>query len=64
MEEIKKGDLVRFKSGGPIMIVLNPDNGLFRTGETAIRCEWFDNIGHLHESSFRKFQLIIQPETE
>ena len=42
MAEFKKGDVVRLKSGGPRMTVV--DLGSFRpTGpEDGVKCQWFD----------------------
>lgn len=38
-EQFSKGDLVRLKSGGPLMTVVYVDND----GETQIGCVWFRN---------------------
>lgn len=40
------GDVVRLKSGGPKMTVLDMD------GDDAVACKWFDRNGKVHSDSF------------
>jgi uncharacterized protein YodC (DUF2158 family) len=49
MENIKKGDTVQLKSGGPIMTVHNVDSMAF--------CQWFDKDGALKQGHFQPEQL-------
>lgn len=47
--EWKEGDVVRLKSGGPLMTVQHKSNG--RTNE--YRCTWFDDSAKFCSSVFR-----------
>ena len=43
-EDIKKGDMVRLKSGGSTMVVDDIGEGGWGTdGATRVWCEWFDD---------------------
>jgi uncharacterized protein YodC (DUF2158 family) len=45
MKNIKRGDLVQLKSGGPKMVVYNPP-------EEYVDAMWMDISGHLNRASF------------
>ena len=45
MTDFTPGDIVRLKSGGPKMTVLDAQ-------AKALRCKWFDRNGKLHTDSF------------
>lgn len=45
MTEFTPGDVVRLKSGGPKMTVLE-------TQSSAVTCKWFDRNGKLHSDGF------------
>ncbi|NBB25675.1 DUF2158 domain-containing protein [Porphyrobacter sp. SLTP] len=55
---IQAGDLVRLKSGGPIMTV-----GWMR--DEKISCEWFDERNELKSSIFRyqQLELVVDKHT-
>lgn len=40
-EGFKKGDVVRLKSGGPKMTVVDIGKYGFGTGEISAKCQWF-----------------------
>ncbi len=48
MEEIKEGDVVRLKSGGPLMTVIGNE----REG---CRCAWFDKNEEVKVSTFANY---------
>jgi uncharacterized protein YodC (DUF2158 family) len=52
MAEFKKGDLVKLKSGGPIVTVVEvePNN---------LRCSWFDQSGKRHFDYFDPETVVI-----
>jgi uncharacterized protein YodC (DUF2158 family) len=52
MADLKPGDRVRLRSGGPLMTVNTID------GEN-IDCKWFDNVGTLHSATFPIYMLTI-----
>ena len=52
-EEIKKGDMVRLKSGGPNMMVNEIGEG-FGGGELRVWCKWFDTM---HNPQAKDFAL-------
>jgi uncharacterized protein YodC (DUF2158 family) len=52
MADLKPGDRVRLRSGGPLMTVHTIN------GET-IDCQWFDNVGTLHSAAFPLYMLTI-----
>ena len=58
MEQLsfKTGDLVRLKSGGPPMIVL--ENERLNSVE-CVECGWFDVYGELHKEVF--VPLVLEP---
>lgn len=51
-DELKPGDRVRLRSGGPLMTVhsINGDN---------IDCQWFTPQGELHSATFPLYMLMI-----
>ncbi|MGJ8562410.1 MAG: YodC family protein [Alphaproteobacteria bacterium] len=53
MTQFSTGDLVRLKSGGPKMTVLEAEN------EFALGCQWFDRNGKLHTESFPTSMLNL-----
>lgn len=56
MEEIKRGDVVWLKSGGPPMTAAtNPD----KDGD--VRCAWFDHDHHYDGSMFHVDMLTKAP---
>ena len=46
MMEIKVGDLVKLKSGGPLMVVS------FKITDSRVRCSWMDWLGRYHSAEF------------
>lgn len=59
MEDVfKPGDVVRLKSGGPHMTVVNYDlYGLAPTEKTYL-CKWFDDKNKLIDATFTEAELI------
>jgi uncharacterized protein YodC (DUF2158 family) len=54
------GDVVRLKSGGPIMTIRSTSN---QTGNTVAYCDWFVNDEHKSQP-FRAEQLVkIDPNS-
>ncbi len=51
MSTFNIGDIVRLKSGGPKMTVLEGGS------DTAAQCQWFDRNGKLHTDSFPVMML-------
>jgi uncharacterized protein YodC (DUF2158 family) len=49
--EFKEGDVVRLKSGGPIMTVEKIGEGPY-TKESRVWCQWFDDKKQLQEKDF------------
>jgi uncharacterized protein YodC (DUF2158 family) len=50
--EIKKDDFVRFKSGGPLMLVIEAyDSG-------SIYCNWFTMMGEAQDKCFKSDYLV------
>lgn len=45
-QEFKKGDVVRLKSGGPKMTVVNTPNG------NLVECMWFDSKNERQSNEF------------
>ena len=52
MPDLKPGDRVRLRSGGPLMTVhsINGEN---------IDCQWFTLAGDLHSATFPFFMLTV-----
>ena len=50
-QELKVGDTVRLKSGGPLMTVTKAD--------VLVRCTWFDDSGACQSHAFHKQSLDI-----
>ncbi len=51
--ELKIGDLVQLKSGGPIMTVESITGAFERAmGEGQVHCVWFDSQGHVQYENF------------
>ena len=55
MENFKKGDVVRFKSGGPRMTIL-AING------SEITCQWFDDKKIVQSQEFEPEQLMKEDD--
>lgn len=53
MEQLKKGDLVVLKSGGPDMTVKH------KMSDGTWQCSWFDAGNNLKEGYFTEEQLVI-----
>ncbi|NBH74742.1 YodC family protein [Rodentibacter pneumotropicus] len=53
MEEIKVGDTVQLKSGGPVMTVISE-----RTDDEVL-CKWFDSNNRPYDETFPKAALYI-----
>jgi uncharacterized protein YodC (DUF2158 family) len=53
---VKPGDVVRLKSGGPLMTVARVDN---RSGEMIAVCEWFDEKSHRCHGAFHANALKV-----
>ncbi len=51
-EEVKVGDVVRLKSGGPKMVVVAIDTTQFDT-ELSAWCEWFDEKNKPQKETFK-----------
>jgi uncharacterized protein YodC (DUF2158 family) len=49
------GDIVRLKSGGPDMTVIEPN---MLCGITDVNCRWFDNNGEWHKEQFHPDELV------
>ncbi|HEY0313831.1 MAG TPA: DUF2158 domain-containing protein [Allosphingosinicella sp.] len=57
--DFEKGDLVRLKSGGPVMTVENVGE-LHLSGEESVWCVWFEKAGNkqvIGRDSFPPFTL-------
>ena len=55
-QEFKAGNVVRLKSGGPKMTVV--DYGKYRYGDDmSYKCKWFDEKHKLTESTFIEEEL-------
>jgi len=62
MSEIKKGDIVMLKSGGPVMTVQNVGDLARTTGiEDGVLCVWFDG-NRPQQMVFEKDSLEIYEE--
>ena len=48
--DIEINDFVRFKSGGPIMLVANVNT--YDSGKTEVYCKWFTTIGEHNSDTF------------
>lgn len=60
-KNFQPGDLVKIKSGGPIMTVEN--NDLKINGKAFIECVWFD--GAVRQSArYHPAALVAEPKTE
>jgi len=58
MEDLKKGDEVRLKSGGPIMTVQGIGDYSFSTGiEDGVQCIWFEGT-KVQEKVFDRATLV------
>jgi len=58
MDDIKKGDEVKLKSGGPVMTVQNIGDYSFGTGiEDGVLCVWFEGTD-VKEKVFDRATLI------
>lgn len=51
-DEIIEGDVVRLKSGGPSMVVMEISKG-FDDGPLEAYCEWFDDKKNRQTNGFR-----------
>ena len=51
-DEIEVGDVVRLKSGGPNMTVVQISRTQFDT-ELSVWCEWFDEKNKAHKETFK-----------
>jgi uncharacterized protein YodC (DUF2158 family) len=56
MRELKKGDVVRLKSGGPKMTVGMTGGA---TAEGSIECVWYDVVGKLNRDWFHAETLDV-----
>jgi uncharacterized protein YodC (DUF2158 family) len=63
MSKFQKGDIVKLKSGGPIMTVQNIGN--YTTIEDGVLCVWFSEKKELKEEVFDAsvLQKVEQPES-
>jgi len=52
--QLEPGNIVRLKSGGPKMTVLEGDNT-----KGKVTCQWFDRNGKLHKNDFTTALLDI-----
>jgi len=60
---IKAGDVVQLKSGGPKMTVSKVGEFLKARGRTTALCTWFDNDAKVQEKIFEPAQLKIVKES-
>lgn len=51
---LKQGDIVKLKSGGPVMTLSKIEQG------NTVICQWFDNDNKLHTDRFRLESLEKQ----
>lgn len=51
-EGIKKGDMVRLKSGGPNMMVTYVGEGAYGGADLVVFCEWFDEKNKPQKQDF------------
>jgi uncharacterized protein YodC (DUF2158 family) len=59
--ELRAGDIVRFKAGGPKMVAIN------KAGEAdGFYCQYFDRLGRAQTSYFltRNLELVVDPVNE
>lgn len=58
MPELKAGDTVRLKSGGPAMTVLEIVENMHTKQPHWAKCQWFDGKGELKEEDFLLISLV------
>ena len=56
--EFKPGDLVRLKSGGPLMTVEQVGEKALTGGE-AVWCVWFEKVGNKQEAKRDDFPPVV-----
>ena len=63
---MKSGDIVRLKSGGPKMTVLDVSEFMQCPGRRMALCTWFENNDKKQESLFEpnQLELVITDEEE
>ncbi|MDB5477217.1 MAG: hypothetical protein JWP49_2728 [Phenylobacterium sp.] len=59
-DEFKKGDIVRLKSGGPLMTVTNVGE-VHMTGAPSVWCSWFNSKFEPNESVF-PIETVVKPD--
>lgn len=60
-DEIAVGDVVKLKSGGPLMTVVTIDRTQFDT-DLSVWCEWFDEKNKSQKGTF-KLVAVQKPDT-
>lgn len=59
-EAFKAGDVVRLKSGGPRMTVVNYDLYGMAATEKSYLCRWFDDKNKKSEDTFTEAELALE----
>ncbi|HXG87474.1 MAG TPA: DUF2158 domain-containing protein [Vicinamibacterales bacterium] len=56
------GNVVRLKSGGPKMTIVNYAKNDHYSETVSYKCKWFDDKGYLTQDNFAEAELELMPQ--